>query len=117
MSNPSIPMFLNNSSSDRCDKILWLIKQSELNFFAQETPFGLNIQLKKKFVMKWESNQNSSNPTESNIADIFSDNDDVKADQGGNNQLRETLKTLMAENAKAKDINADLKTNLAEKAS
>ena len=91
-------MFLNNSPSDRCDQILWLIKKSDLNFFAQETTFGLNIQLETKFLKKWESNQNSSYTTESNIADIFTDNDDVKAAQGENNQLRETLKKLMTEN-------------------
>ena len=45
-------MFINNSPLDRCDQILWLIKRSNLNFTAQETPFTLNVT--KKYVTRWQ---------------------------------------------------------------
>ena len=63
MDNTGLPIFLNNSPSDRCDQIFWLIKNSDLNFCAQETPFGLNVQVKKKFVKKWETSQSFVNPS------------------------------------------------------
>ena len=47
-------MFINNSPLDRCDQILWLIKRSNLNFTAQETPFTLNVTIKKKYVNRWQ---------------------------------------------------------------
>ena len=59
--------------------------------------------MKKKFVKKWESNQSSSNPTQSHIPNIFNDHD-LKAVQDVNDQLRETLRFLIAENATSKDI-------------
>ena len=59
MTATGLPIFLSNCPSERSDQILWLIKKSELNFCVQETTFSLNIQLKKKFVTKWENNRSS----------------------------------------------------------
>ena len=42
------PVFLNNSPSQNRDQILYLVKNSNLNFELKETPFSLNLQLKKK---------------------------------------------------------------------
>ena len=48
-------MFLNNSPKDICEQVYWLVKNSQLNFSAQETPYSLNLQIKKKFVNIWQS--------------------------------------------------------------
>ena len=50
-------MFFNNSPDDRCDQLFGVIKKSQLNFCAQETPFSLNLQIKKKFIKTWSSEQ------------------------------------------------------------
>ena len=55
MSKAGLPIFLNNSPLDRCDQILWLIKHSNLNFCAEETPFSLNVTIRKKFLNRWSS--------------------------------------------------------------
>ena len=54
------PAFLSNSPAIICEQILWLVKNSGLNFSVQETPFGLNLSLKKRFVTKWQNNLNVS---------------------------------------------------------
>ena len=48
------PAFLNNSPSQICDQLLYLVKNSNLNFELQETPFSLNLQLKKSFAQHWK---------------------------------------------------------------
>ena len=55
MVQTGFPIFLDNSPTGICDQILWLVKHSNLNFNAQETPFSLNICLKKCFINKWPS--------------------------------------------------------------
>ena len=50
------PQFLENSPKTICDQIIWLIKNSGLNFQLKETPFGLEISLKKRFVHHWNQN-------------------------------------------------------------
>ena len=55
-----LPIFLENTPSVICDQVLWLIKNSGLNFQVKETPFSLDINLKKRFVNLW--NQNYGNP-------------------------------------------------------
>ena len=57
---PGLPMFLENSPSVICDQVLWLIKNSGLNFQVKETPFSLDVKIKKRFTTFW--NSNSSNP-------------------------------------------------------
>ena len=57
MAKTGLPIFVNNSPSDRSDQIFWLVKNSQLNFCAQETPYSLNIQIKKKFVTPWKTDQ------------------------------------------------------------
>ena len=55
-----LPTFLENTPSVICDQVLWLIKNSGLNFQVKETPFSLDINLKKRFANLW--NQNYVNP-------------------------------------------------------
>ena len=55
----SKPLFLENSPTVICEQIVWLIKNSNLNFQLKETPFGLDISLKKRFVQKWPQNINN----------------------------------------------------------
>ena len=58
MDHDQRPIFLNNSPSIICEQILWLVKNSGLNFSVQETPFSLNLSIKKRFVTKWQNNLN-----------------------------------------------------------
>ena len=37
-----------------CEQILWLIKHYGLNFQVRETPFSLDINLKKRFSNLWD---------------------------------------------------------------
>ena len=53
---PGLPTYVNNSPSGICEQILWLIKNSDLNYSVQETAFSLNICLKKTFLNKWPGN-------------------------------------------------------------
>ena len=53
---PGLPVFVSNSPSGISEQILWLVKNSGLNFSVQETAFSLNIQLKKTFLNKWGVN-------------------------------------------------------------
>ena len=55
-----LPIFLENSPSVICDQVLWLIKNSGLNFQVKETPFSLDINLKKRFANLW--NQRNGHP-------------------------------------------------------
>ena len=55
------PLFLENSHSGVCKQIIWLIKNSRLNFQIKETPFSLGVSIKKRFVNQWESPQKFSN--------------------------------------------------------
>ena len=50
-------MFLGNSPQIICGQIIWLIKSSNLNFQLKETPFGLEISFKKRFVQHWDNNR------------------------------------------------------------
>lgn len=47
------PAFLTNCPSTMCDQILYLVKNSCLNFELHETPFSLNLKLKKSFAKFW----------------------------------------------------------------
>ena len=47
------PIFLGMTPHMICEQIVWLIKNSNLNFQLRETPFGLNISLRKRFAQKW----------------------------------------------------------------
>ena len=48
------PTFLTNSPSTICDQILYLVKNSSLNFELHETPFSMNLKLKKSFAQHWK---------------------------------------------------------------
>ena len=50
---PNNPAFLENSPKVICEQIVWLIENSNLNFPLKETPFVLDIQLKKRYVQAW----------------------------------------------------------------
>ena len=56
-----LPIFLENTPSVVCDQVLWLIKNSGLNFQVKETPFSLDIKLKKRFVNLWNHRNPVSN--------------------------------------------------------
>jgi hypothetical protein len=56
-SQPGLPIFLENSPQIICDQILWLIKHANLDFQVKETPFSLNLSLKKRFAHHWNSSQ------------------------------------------------------------
>ena len=47
------PVFLENSPSMVCDQILFMVKNSDLNFQLHETPFNLSLNLKKSFAQHW----------------------------------------------------------------
>ena len=60
-----LPIFLENTPSVMCDQVLWLIKNSGLNFQIKETPFSLDINLKKRFANIW--NHNYGNPVSNQL--------------------------------------------------
>ena len=53
---PGMPIFYENSPQSITDQILWLVKHANLDFQIKETPFSLNLSLKKKFAQHWNSN-------------------------------------------------------------
>ena len=53
-------MFLRMTPHMICEQIVWLIKNSNLNFQLRETPYGLEISLKKRFAQKWYHDSDSS---------------------------------------------------------
>ena len=61
-----LPIFLENRPSVLCDQVLWLIKNSGLNFQVRETPFSLDINLKKCYAKIW--NLKNENPVPSQPA-------------------------------------------------
>ena len=110
MTATGILIFLNNSPSDRCDQIVWMIKNSDLNYCVQETSFSLNIQLKKKFVVKWETNQSTTQslgqPTAySNIANKGTLSNELEVEvnkiKAENAVSRDTIRTLEIKLVKA----------------
>ena len=54
------PVFLQNSPSVMCDQILYLVKNSNLNFELHETPFSLNLAIKKSFAHHWNKSSHQS---------------------------------------------------------
>ena len=46
-----------NSPHVICEQILWLVKNLKLNFQVKETPFSLSLNLKKRFVQEWNTDQ------------------------------------------------------------
>ena len=54
--SPGLPIFLENAPNIICEQVLWLIKNSGLNFQVRETPFSLDINLKKRFTNLWKHN-------------------------------------------------------------
>ena len=66
---PGLPIFLENSPSVISDQVLWLIKNSGLNFQVKETPFSLDVNIKKRFTNLWNSNRSNPvyNPPASSI--------------------------------------------------
>ena len=61
MDQGSFPsVFLKQSPSIICDQLLYLVKNSNLNFELHETPFSLNLNLKKSFYKHWNKSKNSA---------------------------------------------------------
>ena len=58
------PTYLKESPSVICEQVLWLIKNSGLNFQVKETPFSLDISLKKKFAHHWDLNIDQSSSSQ-----------------------------------------------------
>ena len=92
---PGLPVFVNNTPSGISEQILWLVKNSGLNFSVQETAFSLNIQLKKTFLNKWAVNDHGfnenakyqnfpNNPSKEFIGEL----------QAKDNQIDELVKSL-----------------------
>ena len=54
------PVFVKNSPGIICDQLLYLVKNSNLNFELHETPFSLNLNLKKSFTHHWNKTHHSS---------------------------------------------------------
>ena len=54
------PVFLKQSPGMICDQLLYLVKNSNLNFELHETPFSLNLNLKKSFTHHWNKANNKS---------------------------------------------------------
>ena len=52
-----LPVFLENTPGVICDQILFLVKNSNLDFQLKETPFSLNLSVKKRFSNHWNWNQ------------------------------------------------------------
>ena len=48
-----------------CDQVLWLIKNSGLNFQLKETPFSLDICIKKRYVNLWQQENGNPVPNQS----------------------------------------------------
>ena len=57
MDSKGHPKYLDNTPSVICDQVMWLVKNSGLNFSFYETPFSLDIKLKKRFVQKWTTSE------------------------------------------------------------
>ena len=106
MVQPGFPIFSDNSPTAICDQILWLVKHSNLNFNAQETPFSLNICLKKCFINKWPSRVNDQNGNFSEQAQKVETEKDVQI-----NVFEKTVKGLTEQIATLKSkIDDDEKT-------
>ena len=56
-SESGMPIFLENSPQTICDQILWLVKNANLDFQLKETPFSINLSLKKRFAHHWNPSQ------------------------------------------------------------
>ena len=54
------PVFVKNSPGIICDQLLYLVKNSNLNFELHETPFSLNLNLKKSFTHHWNKTHHSA---------------------------------------------------------
>ena len=68
---PGLQIFLDNTPSAICEQVLWLIKNSGLNFQVKETPFSLDINIKKRFANLW--NQSNGNPvSHQSVSRLFS---------------------------------------------
>ena len=109
MVQPGFPIFSDNSPTAICDQILWLVKHSNLNFNAQETPFSLNICLKKCFINKWPSRVNDLTGVFSEQAQKVETEKDVqinvfeKTVKGLNDQIA-TLKSKIEDDEKIKVV-------------
>ena len=96
------PSFLSNSPAIICEQILWLVKNSGLNFNVQETPFSLNLSLKKRFATKW---QNNPNVGDTNVKVVSLELlKDLESKSNYIAELETSLKTLSEELAKCSGV-------------
>ena len=102
-----LPFFLENNPAVICDQVLWLIKNSGLNFQVKETPFSLDINLKKNFVKVW--NQSTVNPVLNQCTSHFSQH--VKSEEKTSPQSTEVPDSLH----KVETLKANLDEALREK--
>ena len=100
--HPGLPIFLKNTPSMICDQVLWLVKNSNLNFQLKETPYSLNLSIKKRFTTLWNQNSVSFQDfsTESN-APIFPQQDQTSQQfqqhQSSQVELQKHIESLKAE--------------------
>ena len=102
-----LPFFLENYPAVICDQVLWLIKNSGLNFQVKETPFSLDINPKKNFVKVW--NQTTANPVLNQCTSQFSQH--VKSEEKPSPQSIEVSDLLQ----KVETLKANLDEALREK--
>ena len=73
MKQTGFPLFLDNSPSGISEQILFLVKNSNLNFNVQETAFSLNISIKKHFIKRWSRHDMSDQTSNIGTSDVLSD--------------------------------------------
>lgn len=110
-SESGMPIFLENSPQTICDQILWLVKNANLDFQLKETPFSINLSLKKRFAHHWNPSQFQRIVTpDQNFPNPFSSQTFNKAQE----TFQETFRTQnspehQVETHKLKDAISDMK--------
>ena len=100
---PGLPVFMDNTPSGISEQILWLVKNSGLNFSVQETAFSLNIQLKKLFLNKWAVNDGLNQNFTKNPSKEF-----VRELQAKDEKIDELVKSLKQQQAKTVEAQDNL---------
>ena len=111
MQQSGLPMFYKNDPSTISDQIVWMVKNSQLNFQVQETAYSLNIQIKKRFLNNWNEVQNTNNLEQSlfhehQISFLKSRNEDLEA------KVNEALEKLGETKEKDKQALEDLEVKV-----
>ena len=108
------PIYLKHTPGVICEQVLWLIKNSGLSFQVKETPFSLDISLKKKFVHHW--NQSSSSKQPPYARQCRAQPQEYRVDPAGemNEQLHTKLDSLKSNLVEAIDAKNEASKDLLE---